>query len=100
MPSNLVHTYVLGSFPNIYGGASETAVGYISHIVHMTPLMEERWPWMKDKWLLDDGRYYKVYYDTLREAVAAAKVKWPGHELKTRKQFAKEAVESKKARVA
>lgn len=92
MPSNLVHTYVMGTFSNIYGGSSETTIGYISHIVHMTPRMQEKWPWMKNKWLVDDGQYFKVYCDTLREAREEAQRKWPGHELKTRKEIAKECV--------
>ena len=90
--SNLVHTYVTGnSFPNIFGGHTPSMYGSITHITHMTPLMQQRWPWLKDQWSLDNARGYTEYFSTLKEAKARAAEWWPGCGFKTPAQFGREA---------
>lgn len=76
---NLVHTYVTGNtFPNIMGGHTQCMYGSITRIDHLTPLMKQRWPYLKGMWHLDDSKGYGEYYDTLREAKARAQQWWPG----------------------
>lgn len=88
MPGNTVHTYCTGNtFPNIYGGQNPAMFGYISHIKYMTPLMNQRWPWMKGMWALSDHKFTYGHFKTLREAKQYAKELWPSCEFKTPKQF-------------
>lgn len=87
-----VHTYVMGnSFPTIYGDQAEGMFGHITHLTTLTPLQQQRWPWMKNKWVVDDC-YGHVYgwFDTLKEAKRCAKEEWPSCYFKTPKQFRSE----------
>lgn len=91
MPSNVVHTYITGnSFPNIYRGHTECFYGDITHIKHMTPLMKQRWPWIKGMWAVGDHKGTHGHYPTLREAKDYAREQWPGCGFKTPKQFRRE----------
>ena len=86
-----VHTYVTGnSFPNIYGGDTDSFYGYIIHVTELTPLQQQRWPWQKNKWHLSDHKVTYGYFDTLKEAKQEALELWPGCGFKTPKQFRKE----------
>lgn len=87
----MVHTYVWGNkFPNIYNGHTDCMYGQISHLKELTPLMKQRWPWLKNMWMLSDARACYGYFDTLKEAKAAAEELWPGCCFKTPAQFRKE----------
>jgi hypothetical protein len=86
--SNLVHTYVTGnSFANIYGGDSACMYGYITHMQQLSPIQQQRWPWIKNQWYLDNGRGYGEFFPTLRQAKQQARVWWPECGFKTRTQF-------------
>jgi len=86
------HTYITGNkFQNIYGGSTPCYYGYITHITELTPLMKQRWPWMKGLWQLYDGKFTHGNFDTLREAKNYAKELWPTCEFKTRTQILKES---------
>lgn len=88
MKSNLVHTYITGmKFKNIYDGESDDYSRSITHIQYMSPMMTQRWPWIKDKWLLSDGKFDYGYFDTLEEAQKEALSLWPGCGFKTREEF-------------
>ncbi len=91
MPYNLVHTYITGDhFDNIFGGQSPSMFGQITHVKHMTPMMEQRWPWMRNMWEVSDNRHSLGHFKTLKEAKEFAKSKWPSCGFKTPKEFQKE----------
>ena len=91
MKGNLVHSYITGfKFDNIFGCQSDDYSRAITHMKYLTPLMAQRWPWMKNKWHVSDHRNCFGYYDTLKEAKAKAQQLWPGCGFKTPKQFRKE----------
>ena len=86
-----VYCYITGfKFRNIYGGMSEDHSGYITHITHMTPMMQQRWPWLRNMWSLNDHRVNYGYFKTLREAKAEAQKRWPGCGFKTPAQVRRE----------
>jgi hypothetical protein len=86
-----VHTYVTGNkFHNIFGGMSDSLYGYITHITELTPMMRQRWPWLKNKWSLADHKFTHGHFDTLREAKAYAREVWPDCGFKTPAQFRRE----------
>lgn len=92
MKTNLVHSYITNrTFANIFGRYSDDYSASITHIKYLTPLMKQRWPWMRNMWMLDDGRNRHEWYKTLREAKSRAQELWPGCGFKTPAQFRKEA---------
>ena len=75
---NPVHTYVKGKyFKNIFGGVSESQYGSIVHMTYLSPEMEYRCPWLKNKWVLSNGTGNVGNYKTLKEAKAEALRLWP-----------------------
>lgn len=52
--------------------------------------MKQRWPWMRNKWIMHDNRSYSEVHDTLREAKQRAQELWPGCGFKSSTQFRKE----------
>jgi hypothetical protein len=92
MPGNLVHTYITGnSFPNIYGGQTEAMYGDITKIEHLSPLMKQRWPWMKGMWVVGTARNnIQEYFRTLKEATEYASGQWPGCGFLTRSKLNKQ----------
>ena len=94
MNSNLVHSYITGSsFKNIYGGSSPDLSGSITHIQYLTPLAQQRWPWIKNQWHLSDHCGSIGYFQTLREAKQHAQKLWPECGFKTPTQFRRELQE-------
>lgn len=94
MKINLVHSYITGfKFDDIFGSQSDDYSRSIAQIKYLTPLEEQRWPWIKNKWHVYDGRNCLGYFDTLKEAKEAAQQLWPGCGFKTPKQFRKNGIE-------
>ena len=86
-----VHTYITGnSFNNIFGGSTDSYFGYITHITELTPLMKQRWPWLKGTWSLSDHKSNYGYFNTLKEARLRAKELWPQCGFRTLAQIRKE----------
>lgn len=89
---NYVHTYVEGkTFPNIFGGHSPTQYGYITHIEFQSAADSQRWPYLKNKWVLSTAQGMIGYYKTLREAKAESTARWPGCFFKTPAQYRNES---------
>jgi hypothetical protein len=73
MKTNKVHCYITGfKFDNIYGEQSDDYSRSITHIKYMSPMMTQKWPWMKNMWFLSDGRGFNSYHKTLQEAKEVA----------------------------
>jgi len=86
--SNTVHTYVMGAkFDTIFGGKAEALHGTITHIEYMSPLMKQKWPWIKGMWELSNNRGYSEWYKTLKAAKKRAQEMWEGCFFKTPKEF-------------
>jgi len=91
MKSNLVHSYICGdSFNNIFGGQTDSFFGSIVHIKYMSPLMTQKWPYIKNTWNLSSAQGTIGHFKTLKEAKKIALEKWPTCYFKTPAQFRKE----------
>lgn len=94
MKGNLVHSYVCGDrFKSILGGKFSSFFGSITHIKYMSPLMEQKWPYIKNLWQLSSAQGSIGYFKTLKEAKTTALETWPTCYFKTPSQFRKECYE-------
>jgi hypothetical protein len=64
-------------FKNIFGGTSPSQYGYIIHATDLPKQTLVRWPYLKNKYMIDDGANWNAVANTWKQALKIAKERWP-----------------------